>query len=116
MLEISCLYLAVLVRNNEFSYSSSYSRNNFDSTRYFWSRSQRACACALRNILMACIHGNNNTNIGSFPVCINPFLFKNSEYLICGAAREITSIWIVIFRTYLDVRALHIRMCVVSCG
>ena len=72
------MYLSVVMRNNEFSYSSSCSRNSADLARYLSSRSGRECMGYykyFRAVYMDTPDACSKCDaVASFPVCIYQFL------------------------------------------
>ena len=77
------MYLSVLMRNDEFSYSSSCSRNNADLARYLSSRFVRACLGSYKYVravymdkLFACTKCDA---VVSFPVCIDEVFYEKQH-------------------------------------
>ena len=72
------------MRNKEFSYPSSCSRNNADSSRYLSSRSWRVCMGFYKRFHAVYVHilivSSQCDAIGSFTVCIYQFLKRNNEF------------------------------------
>ena len=91
------MYLSVLMRNNEFSYSSSCSRNGADLARYLSSRSGRACMGSYKyfrapyvDTLVTC---SKCDTVLSFPVCIDQvFFLMRNKFSSHQSAREITNL------------------------
>ena len=90
------MYLSVLMRNNEFSYSSSCSRNGANLARYLSSRYGRACMGSYKyfrapyvDTLVTC---SKCDAVLSFPVCIYQVFLMRNKFSSHRSAREITNL------------------------
>ena len=75
---------ACFVRNSEFSYPSSWSRNNANSSHYLSSRFLRACMgsykCFHAVYVLILVVSSQCDAVGSFTVCIYQFLKISNEF------------------------------------